>query len=175
MIFWEIIVQYIACGSVSSVAQSFLTLCEPMNRSTPGLSVHHQLPESTQTQVHRVGDDIKPSHRLSSASPPTLNLSQHQSLFQWVSSSHRWPKYYSFSFNISPFNEHQELISFRMDWFNLLAVHGTLKSLLHTTIQKHQFFSAQLSLWSNFHSMHDFWRKHSFDYGPLSAKWCLCF
>ena len=71
----------------SSVAQSCPTLCDPMNCSMPGLPVHHQLPESTQTHVHWVGDAIQPSHPLSSPSPPALNLSQHQSLFQWVSSS----------------------------------------------------------------------------------------
>ena len=72
---------------LSSVAQSCLTLCDPVNRSTPGLPVHHQLPESTQTHVHRVGDAIQPSHPLSSPSPPALNLSQHQGLLKWVSSS----------------------------------------------------------------------------------------
>ena len=72
----------------SSVAQSCPTLCDPMNRSTPGLPVHHQLPELTQTRVHRVRDAIQPSHPLSSPSPPALNPSQHQSLFQWVNSSH---------------------------------------------------------------------------------------
>ena len=73
----------------SSVAQSCLTLCDPMNCSTPGLPVHHQLPESTQTHVHWVGDAIQPSHPLSSPSPSALNLSQHQGLFQWVSSPHQ--------------------------------------------------------------------------------------
>ena len=72
----------------SSVTQSCLTLCDPMNRSTPGLPVHHQLPEFTQTHIHRVGDAIQPSNPLSSPSPPALNLSQHQGLFKWVSSSH---------------------------------------------------------------------------------------
>ena len=72
----------------NSVAQSCPTLCDPMNRSTPGLPVHHQLPEFTQTHVHWVSDAIQPSHPLSSPSPLTFNLSQHQSLFQWVSSSH---------------------------------------------------------------------------------------
>ena len=87
---------------LSSVAQSCPTLCNPMSRSTPGLPVHHQLPESTQTHVHWVGDAIQPSHPLSSPFPPVLNLSQHQGLFQWVSSSQiRLPKYWSFSFNIS--------------------------------------------------------------------------
>ena len=76
----------------SSVAQSCPTLCDPMNHSTPGLPVHHQLPESTQTHVHWVGDAIQPSHPLSSPSPPALNLSQHQGLFQWVSSSRQVAK-----------------------------------------------------------------------------------
>ena len=72
----------------NSVAQSCPTLCDPMNRSTPGLPVHHQLPELTQTHVHRVGDTIQPSHPLSSPSPPAPNPSQHQGLFQWINSSH---------------------------------------------------------------------------------------
>ena len=90
------------------------------------------------------------SHPLSSPSPAP-NPSQHQGLFQWVNSSHRWPKYWSFSFSISPSNEHPGLISFRMDWLDLLTVPGTLKSLLQTTVQKHQFFSAQLPSQSNFY------------------------
>ena len=101
-----------------------------MNHSTPGLPVHHQLPESTQTHVHWVSDAIQPSHPLSSPSPSVLNLSQHQSLFKWVISSHQWPKYWSFSFNISPSYEYSGLISFRMDWLYLLAVQGTIKNLL---------------------------------------------
>ena len=80
----------------SSVAQSCLTLCDPMNHSTPGLPVHHQLPEFTQTHVHWVGDAIQPSHPLLSPSPPGLNLSQHQGLFQWISSSHEVAKVLEF-------------------------------------------------------------------------------
>ena len=83
-------------SSVSSVAQSCPTLCDPMNRSTPGLPVHHQLPESTQTHVHWVSDTIQPSHPLSFPSPPALNLSQHQGLFKWVSSSHQVAKVLEF-------------------------------------------------------------------------------
>ena len=82
--------------SVSSVTQSCLTLCDPMDRSTPGLPVHHQLPESMQTHVHRVGDAIQPSHLLLSPSPPAFNLSQHQGLFQSVSSSHQVAKVLEF-------------------------------------------------------------------------------
>ena len=127
----------------SPVAQSCLTLCDPMDCSMPGLPIHNQLPEFTQTHVHGVGDAIQPSHPLSFPFPPALNLSQHQGLFQWVSIYIRWPKYWSFSFKISPSIEYSELISFRMDWMDLLAVQGTLNN---TTVQKHQFFGAQLSL-----------------------------
>ena len=80
----------------SSVAQSCLTLCDPMNRSTPGLPVHHQLPEFTQIHVHRVSDAIQPCHPLSSPSPPAPNLSQHPGLFQWVNSSHEMAKVLEF-------------------------------------------------------------------------------
>ena len=113
----------------SSLAQSCPTLCNPVDCSTRGLPVHHQLPELTPTYVRRVGDAIQPSHPLSSPSPPALNLSQHR-VFSNESALHiRWPKYWSFSFNISPSNEYSGLISFRMDWLDLLAVQGTLKSL----------------------------------------------
>ena len=101
-----------------------------MNCSMPGTPVHHQIPESTQTQVHWVGDAIQPSHPLSSPSLPTFNLSQHQGLLNESAFHIRWPKYWTFSFNISPSNEHPGLLSFRMDWLDLLAVQGTLKSLL---------------------------------------------
>ena len=101
-----------------------------MNRSMPGLPVHHQLPESTQTHVHWVGDAIQTSHALLSPFPPAFDLSQHQGLSNESVLHIRWPKYWSFSFKISPSNEHPGLISFRMDWLDLLAVQGTLKSLL---------------------------------------------
>ena len=114
----------------SSVAQSYPTLCDPMNCSTPGLPVLHQLLEFTQTHVHWVGDAIQPSHPLSSPSPPTSNLSQHQGLSNESALHIRWPKYWSFSFNISPSNEQPGLISSRMDWLYLLAVQRTLKSLV---------------------------------------------
>ena len=110
----------------SSVGQSCPTLCDPMNRSMPGLPVHHQLPEFTQTHVHRVGDAIQPSHPLSSPFPPAPNPSQHQSLFQWVNSSQEVAKYWSFSFGIIPSKEIPGLISFTMDWLDLLAAPGTL-------------------------------------------------
>ena len=135
----------------SSVAQLCPTLCNPLNRSTPGLPVHHHLPEFTQTQVHQVGDDIQPSHPLSSPSPPAPNHSQHQDLFQWINSLHEVAKVSEFQLQHRPCNEHPKLISFRMDWLDLLAVQGTLKSLLqHHSLQASilwhsAFFTVQLS------------------------------
>ena len=113
----------------SSVAQSHLTLCYPMDCSTSGFPVHQQLLELSQTHVHQVGDAIQPSHPLSSPSL-VFNLSQHQGVFQSVSSSHQVARVLEYSFSISPSNEYSGLISFRMDWLNLLAVQGTRKSLL---------------------------------------------
>ena len=88
----------------------------------------------------------QPSHPLSSCSPPTLNLSQHQGLFQWVSSPHQRAKYWRFSFSISPSNEYSGLISFRIEWLDLPAIQGTLRVFSNTTVQKYQFFGTQLSL-----------------------------
>ena len=136
---------------ISSVTQSCPTFCDPMNRSTPGLPVYHQLPEFTQTHDHRVGDAIQSSHPLSSPSPPALNPSQHQGLFNESTLHMRWPKYWSFSFSISPSNEHPGLTSFRMDWVDLLTVQGTLKSLFQHHSSKASilwlsaFFTVQLS------------------------------
>ena len=122
-----------------------------MNRSTPGLPVHHQLLEFTQTHVHRVGYAIQPSHPLSSPSPPAPNPSQLRVFSNESTLRIRWPKYWSFSFNVSPSNEHPGLISFRMDWLDLLAVQGTLKSVLQhhsskaSILQCSAFFTVQLS------------------------------
>jgi len=114
---------------IRSVVQSCPTLCNPMNYSTPGLPVHHQLPEFTQTHVHQVSDAIQPSHPLSSPSP-LAPQSLPASVFSNESTLRmRWPKYWSFSFSIIPSKEIPGLISFRMDWLDLLAVQGTLKSL----------------------------------------------
>ena len=119
----------LCCCLCCSDAKSYPTLCNPMDCSTPGFLVLHCLPEFAQTHVHWVGDAIQPTHPLSSPSPPALNLFQHQGLFQWVRSSHQGPRFWSFSFSISPSNEYSGLISFRMDWLDLLAVQGTLNSL----------------------------------------------
>ena len=104
----------------SSVAQSCPTLCDPMNRSTPGLPVHHQLPEFTQTHVHRVSDAIQPSHPLSSPSPPVSNPPSIRVFSNESTLCMRWPKYWSFSFSIIPSKEIPGLISFRMDWLDPL-------------------------------------------------------
>ena len=141
-----------AHSQIRSVAQSCPTLCDSMNRSMPGLPVHHQLPEFTQTYVHRVSDAIQPSHPLTSPSPPAPNPSQHQSLFQWVNSLHQVAKVLEFQFSISPSNEYSGLISCKIDWFDLLAVKGLSRVFSNTTVQKHQFFGTQPSLWSISHS-----------------------
>ena len=130
----------------SSVAQSCPTLCDPMDCSTPGLPVHHQLPEFTEIHVHCVSDAIQPPHRLSSPSPPALNLSQHQGLFQWVGSSHQVAKVLEFQFSISPSNAYSGLISFGIDWLDLLAVQGTLKSLLQHRGSKASILQCSASL-----------------------------
>ena len=112
----------------SSVAQSWPTLCDPMDCSTPGFPVHHQILELAQTHAHRVGDAIQPSHPCPLLLPsifPSIRVFSSESVL-----CIRWPNYQSFSFNISPFSEYSGLISFRMDWLDLLAVQGTLKSLL---------------------------------------------
>ena len=122
-----------------------------MNHSTPGLPVHHQLLESTQTLVYCVSDAIQPSHPRSSPSSPALNLPSIRVFSNESALCIRWPKYWSFSFNISPSKEHPGLISFRMDWLDLLAVQGTVKSLLQhhsskASILRHSaFFIVQLS------------------------------
>ena len=113
----------------SSATQACPTFCDPMNCSMPDFPVHHQIPDLTWTHVHRVGDAIQPSHPLSSPSPalvfPSIGVFSSESVLHI-----RWPKYWSFSFSISPSNEYSGLISFKMDWLDLLADQGTLKSLL---------------------------------------------
>ena len=131
--------------SFSSVTQSCPTLCNPMNRSTPGLPVHHQLPEFTQAHVHGVGDAIQPSHPLSSPSPRAFNLSQQWGLSSESALPIRWPKYWSFSFSISPFNEHPGSPLGWTGWISLQSK-GLSRVFSNTTVQKKQFFCAQLSL-----------------------------
>ena len=123
----------------NSVPQSCLTLCNPMDCCMPGFPVHQQCPEPTQTHVHQVGDAIQPSHPLLSPSPPAFHLSSIRVFSNEYILHIRWPKCWSISFSISPSNEYKEQISFRMDWLDLLAVQGTLKSLLQHHSSKASF------------------------------------
>ena len=135
----------------SSVTQSCMTLCNPMGYSMPGFPVHHWLPELTESHVHWVGDAIQPSHPLSSPSFPAFSLSQHQGLFKWVSSSHQVAKVLEFQLQHQSFQWIPRLISFRMDWLDLLGVQRTLKSLLQhhsskaSILQCSAFFIVHLS------------------------------
>ena len=133
-------------GKFSSVALSCPTLCDPVNRSMPGLPVHHQLPEFTQTHVHTVSDVIQLSHPLSSllllpSIFPSIRVFSNESAVRI-----KWLKCWSFSFNIRSSNEHPELISFRMDSCISLQSKGLSRVFFNTTVQKHQFFGTQLSL-----------------------------
>ena len=136
--------------SCCSVTQSCPTLCDLMDYSMPGFPVLHQLLEFAQTHVHWVGDAIQPSQPLSSP-PPAFNLSGIRVFSNDLALCIKWPKYWSFSFSISPSNEYSGLISFRIDWFDLLAVQGTLKNLLQhhsskASVLRHSaFFIVQLS------------------------------
>ena len=148
----------------SSVAQSCPTVCDPMNRSTPDLPVHHQLPESTQTHVHQVGDTIQPSHPMSSPSPPAFNPSQHQGLFKWVSSPHQVAKVLEFQL------QHQSLQwTPRTDLLQDGLVGspcspGTLKGLLQHHSSKAINSSVLSFLYSpTLISIHDHWKNHSLD------------
>ena len=139
-----------------------------MDHSTPGLPVHHQLPEFTQTHVHWVGDTIQPSRPLQSPSPPIFSLSQHQGLFQWVA-SHQVAKVLELQHQ--SFQWISRLISFRIDWFDLLSVEGTLKES-SSAPQLESIKSSILSLRSGqaLTSVHDYWKDHSFDSSDLSRE-----
>ena len=138
----------------SSVAHSCPTLCDPIDCSMPGLLVHHQLPEFTQTHVHWVSDAIQPSNPLSSPSPLTFNLSQHQGLFKWISSAYQVAKVLEFQL------QHQSFQWNIQHWFPLgwigwisLQSKGLLRVFSNTTVQKHQSFRAQLSYSPNLTSI----------------------
>ena len=146
----------------SSVAQSCPTLLQPHGLQHNRLPCPSPTPELTQTCLHLIIDAIQPSHPLLSPSPPTFNLSQHQGFSQWVSSLHQMAKNWSFSFSISASNEYLGLISFRIDWYDVLEVQGTLKSLL-------QYHSSKASiLWCSalsptLTSINDYWKNQGFD------------
>ena len=147
----------------SSVAQSCLTLCNPMDCSTPDFPVHHQLPETAQTHGHRISDTIQPSHSLSSPSPPALNLSQHQVFSnEWVLCI-RWPRYWSFSLSISPSNEYSGLISFRIDGWISLKSKEFSRVFSNSTVQSINYSVLSFLYDPNLTSVYDYWKNHSFD------------
>ena len=157
---WKSLVSIFQFSSVQSL--SCVQLCDPMNCSTPGLPVHHQLPEFTQTHVHWVSDAIQPSHPRSSPSPPTPNPSQHQGLFSESTLRMRWPKYWSFSFSIIPSREHPELIS-----FGLVGSPCSPRDSQESSPTP-QFKSINSLALSFLHSLtltsiHDHWKNHSLD------------
>ena len=135
------------------ITKSCLTLCHPIHYSTPGFPVLHHLPKFAQTHVHWVGDT---SNHLILCCPFSSCLQSFPASGSFSSESAfliRWPKYLSFNFSISPSNEYSGLISFKTDWFDLLAVQGTLRSLLGATVPRHQFFGALPSLQSSCHKL----------------------
>ena len=160
---------FCCCRCCFSVAKSCPTLCDPIDCRMSGSSVLHYLPEFAQNYVHWISDAIQPSHLLSPCSPPAHNLSQHQGLFQWVGSSHQMAKVHAEG--ISPSNKYSGVISFRIVWLDLLAVQGTLKSILQhhsskaSILQLSSFFTVQLLT-----SVHDYWKNHSFDYMDYCQK-----
>ena len=134
----KLFIHYCCC----SVAQSCLTLCNPMNRSTPGLPVHHQLPEFTQTHIHRVSDAIQPSHLchplLLPSVFPSIRVFSNESVLHI-----RWPEYWSFNFSISPSNEYSGLIPLGWTGWISLQFQGLSRVFSSTTVQRHQFFDSQ--------------------------------
>ena len=160
----------------SSVAQSYLTLCNPMNHSTPGLPVPHQLLEFTQTHIHWVSDAIQPSILcrpllLLPPIPPSIRVFSNASTLRM-----RWPEYWSFSFSIIPSKEHSGLNSFRMDWSDLLAIQGTLRSLLQHHSSKASIHQCSAFFMVHFSHLYMTMEKPQLWLDrPLSAKWCLCF
>ena len=153
MVKFQSLIKYIPMIQFSSIAQSCLTLCDPMDCSTPAFLVHHQLLELAQNHVHRVSDAIQPSHPLSSPSPPAPNPSQRQSLFQWVSSSHHVATILRVSASASVLPVSTQDWS-PLGWTGWISLQSRVLSRVFSNIivQKHLFFGAQLSLWSNSHS-----------------------
>ena len=140
-----------------------------------GFPSHQKLPELSQNRVHRVSDAIQPSHPLSFPSSPAFSLSQHQGLFQWVSSSNQEAKYWSFSFSISPSNEYSGFICFRIDWFDLFAGQGTLKSLLQHYNSKTSVLRCSAFCSPTLTSIHDYWKNRSFaTWTFIGTMWQCC-
>ena len=149
--------------SCCSVAQLSPTLCDPMDCNTPGFPILHYLLEFAQTHIHWVGDAIQPSHPLTPSSPPAFNLSQHQSLFRESAVRISWPKYWSFSFSISPSNKYSDWFPLGLTGLISLLSKGLSKVFSSTTVWKHQFFSIQPSFYSNWHIHTWLLENHSFE------------
>ena len=161
---WSCLKERTSSVQFSSVAQSCLTLCDPMNCSAPGLPVHHQLPEFTQTHIHRVGDAIQSSHPLSSPSPPAPNPSQHQSLFQWVNSSHEVTKVLEFQLQHRSFQRNPRADLLQNGLVGSPCSPRDSQESSPTT----QFKSINSWVLSLLHSpaltsIHDHWKNHSLD------------
>ena len=157
---YQLVVQFLSCVQ---------TLCDPIDCTMPGFPVLHCLLEFDQIHIYWISDAIPPSHPLLSPSPPAFNLSQHQVLCQWVVSLHQVAKGLELQL-------YSGLISFMIDWFDLLAVQGTLKSFPASQFESINSSALSLLYGPTLTSVHDYWKNHSFSlYGPLSTKWCLCF
>jgi len=140
-----------------------------MDHSTPGFPVLHYLLEFAKTHVHWVSDGIKSSHPLLPPSPPALNLSQHQGLFQWVGSSHQVAKVLELQFRICPSNEYSGLISFRIDWFDLV-VQDSQESSPAPQFKSINSWMLSFLYCPTFASIHDYWKNHSFDSTDLCQQ-----
>ena len=152
---------------LTSVDQSCPTLCDPVDCSMPGLPVHHQLPEFNQTHVHWVSDVIQPSHPLSYPSPHAFNLSHHQGLFKWVSSSHQVSKVLEFQLQNQSTQRIFRSDSFRKDWLDVIAVQGILKSFATSRFKSINSSGFSFIYNPTFTSIHDYRRNNSFDYTDL--------
>ena len=159
----------VCCYWCCSVTKLCLTLCDPMDWSMSGYPIPHYFLESAQVHVHWISDATQPSHPLLLSSPFAFNLSQHQGLFQWVGSLYQVAKYWSFNFSVILSSEYSGLISFRTDWLDLLAVQGTLKSLLQHHSSKTSILGHSLCLpyGPTLTSIHDYWKDHGLDYTDL--------
>ena len=155
------------CPISCSIVKLCLTLCDPMNCSSASFSVHHYLPEFAQTHVHWVSDAIRPSHSLSPPPPPALNFSQHQGLFQPVSSSHQVAKVLELQLQSFQWMNIEGWFPLGLNALISLLSKGLSRVFSSTTIQKHQFFVLSLLYGPTLMSIYDYWKSHSFDYTDL--------
>ena len=155
------------CNQFSSVVQSCPTLCDPVDCSMPRFPVHHQLPEPTQTHVDHISDAIQPSHPLLSPSPPACNLTQHQSLFQWVGSLHQEAQVLEFQLQHQSFQWISGLISFRIDWFDLLDSRNSQESSPIPQFEGINSLVLYFFYCPTLVSLHDYWKNQCFNYMDL--------